>query len=46
MADIWSNALKQAIPGGGTVVALHPKIDRRDGGWEQFDGSALAGQRP
>jgi lysophospholipase L1-like esterase len=25
MADIWSNALKQAIPGGGTVVALHPK---------------------
>jgi lysophospholipase L1-like esterase len=25
MANIWSNALKQAVPGGGTVVALHPK---------------------
>ena len=25
MANIWLNALKQAIPGGGTVVALRPK---------------------
>ena len=25
MANIWLAALKQAIPGGGTVVALHPK---------------------
>jgi lysophospholipase L1-like esterase len=25
MANIWFNALKQAIPGGGTVVALHPR---------------------
>jgi lysophospholipase L1-like esterase len=25
MANIWLNALRQAIPGGGTVVALHPK---------------------
>jgi lysophospholipase L1-like esterase len=25
MANIWLNALKQAIPGGGTAVALHPK---------------------
>ena len=25
MADIWLTALKQAIPGGGTVVALRPK---------------------
>ena len=24
MANIWLNALRQAIPGGGTVVALHP----------------------
>jgi lysophospholipase L1-like esterase len=25
MANIWFSALKQAIPGGGTVVALHPR---------------------
>jgi acyl-CoA thioesterase-1 len=25
MANIWLNALRQAIPGGATVVALHPK---------------------
>jgi lysophospholipase L1-like esterase len=25
MANIWFGALKQAIPGGGTTVALHPK---------------------
>jgi lysophospholipase L1-like esterase len=25
MANIWFNALRQAIPGGGTVVALRPK---------------------
>ena len=25
MANIWFNALKQAIPGGGTTVALHRK---------------------
>ena len=24
MANIWLNALKQVIPAGGTVVALHP----------------------